>query len=289
MNNSRCISILVIIISILSSWAGSMGILSPDPVDGKEHISIRGERIEIYGAGIYRQMSSKVAVQGIAQDYVTIFLGVPLLLISLFLAVKGSLKGRFMLAGTVLYFLVTYLFYLCMAMYNEFFLVYAILIGSSFFCLLMILSNFELNNLKQRFSTQAPVRFSGYFLIVNSILIALLWLKVVLPPLLDGSVYPQQLEHYTTLIVQGLDLGLMLPLTFISGVLLIKRTGWGLMAGLVFLIFLSLLMTALTAKLIGMYNFGANVMPAIIIIPIIDLIAIFCSIVMLNQIKKVQN
>ena len=31
-----------------------------------------------------------------------------------------------------------------------------------------------------------------------------------MPPLLEGSVYPVEVQHYTTLIVQGLDLGLLL-------------------------------------------------------------------------------
>ncbi|NMB81333.1 MAG: hypothetical protein GYA14_05900 [Ignavibacteria bacterium] len=44
-------------------------------------------------------MSTEVAIQGIAQDYITLFAGVPLLLISLFLARKNSLSGLLILAG----------------------------------------------------------------------------------------------------------------------------------------------------------------------------------------------
>jgi hypothetical protein len=60
-------------------------------------------------------MSAEVAPQGIVQDYVTLFLGIPLLFLSLFMANNGSLRGRFLLSGALGYFLVTYLFILLWA------------------------------------------------------------------------------------------------------------------------------------------------------------------------------
>jgi len=68
-----------------------------------------------------------------------------------------------------------------------------------------------------------PRRYLGVFLLVNAGAIAPLWLGVVLPPLIDGSIFPVELEHYTTLIVQGMDLDLLLPLAVVTGVLLLRR------------------------------------------------------------------
>lgn len=83
------------------------------------------------------------------------------------------------------------------------------------------------------------MRFAEGFLVFNAVAIGLMWLQVVVPPLLDGSIYPAQLQHYTTLIVQGLDLGLLLPLSAVSGVLLMRRTPMGCLLGPVYLVFLS--------------------------------------------------
>lgn len=69
-------------------------------------------------------MSSDVAIQGITQNYVTLFLAFPFLIFALFRFRNGSLKGKFMLAGVLNYFFLTYLFYMNMAMYNAMFLVY---------------------------------------------------------------------------------------------------------------------------------------------------------------------
>lgn len=233
-------------------------------------------------------MSAEVAIQGIAQDYITLFLGIPLLAGSLFFTVRRSLTARFILAGTLFYFFVTCLFYLVMAMYNELFLVYTILLGTSSFALGLILFSFDLNALKGHFSADEPLKSGGVFLQNNAVPIGFLWLSAIVLPLPDGSIYPQAVEHYTTLIVQGLDLGILLPLSFYSGFLLFKKKRAGFLPGPVCLIFLSLLMTALVAKIIFMGFHGYNIIPAIFIIPLIAVISVGLSCKLLQDLKAIK-
>ena len=131
----------------------------------------------------------------------------------------------------------------------------------------------DLAQLSVHLTHRRSMRFAGGFLVVNAVLIGLLWSSVVVPPLLDGSLYPVSLQHYTTLIVQGFDLGLLLPLSIVSGVLLRRGTTLGLLAGPVYLVFLSLLMTALVAKIVAMALTGVNVIPSVFVIPMITVIA----------------
>lgn len=286
MKNQRAISLLVLCIVIFSSVAAATGIFSNEGPGPYEYQSIRGETITIYGKGIYQHMSAELAPQGIAQDVVTLFLGIPLLILSLHLTRKGSLKGRFLLAGTSGYFLVTYLFYMAMGMYNNLFLVYVALMCTSFFTFILTLLSFDLGNLKTYFSSNTPVKFVGGFLVFQTIMIALLWLGRVVPPLIEGTV-PLGLEHYTTLIVQGMDLGILLPSALLAGVLLIKRSPFGYLLGTVYINFLVILMTALTAKVIGQMILGVDVgVPVIIIIPFFNLTTILCSFLMLRNINK---
>ena len=231
-------------------------------------------------------MSAEVAPQGIAQDVVTLIIGIPLLFFSLLYTRRGSLKGRFILAGTLGYFLVTYLFYLVMGMYNPLFLVYTALLCTSFFAFMVTLFSFDLNELPQIFTESVPVKSVGEFLILNAIFIALLWLEIVVPPLLDGSVIPVQAEHYTTLIVQGLDLGLLLPLAVAAGILFIQRKPIGFLAAPVYLVFLSILMIALIGKIIAIGLLGQNIIPVVFIIPAIFLVSITLTVLVLNGIKS---
>jgi hypothetical protein len=289
MKNQMSITILSSIIVILSAIAAFSGIFSSAGPGPFEIESIRGETVQIYGEGVYRHMSAEVAPQGIAQDFITLIIGIPLVIVSLIYTRKGSLKGRFLLAGTLGYFLVTYLFYLVMGMYNELFLVYTALLGTSFFAFMITLFSFDLNRLPQIFGESVPLKTAGGFLILNALLIALLWLEIVVPPLLDGSIIPIQTEHYTTLIVQGLDLGLLLPLAVAAGILFIWKKPMGFLAAPVYLVFLSILMIALIGKIIAIGLLGQNIIPVVIIIPAIALASITLTTLVLNSIQPEFN
>lgn len=286
MKLKKMVGALIFGIILLSVAATLSGIFSGHGRGKFDYESIRGQTVTIYGEGIYKHMSADVAVQGIAQDYVTLIFGIPLLLISFLFARKNSLKGRFALAGVAGYFFVTYLFYMCMAMYNELFLIYVALTSLSFFTFLLTILSIDIENIRSGFSEKLPVRCIGGFLIFNSIAIAFLWLSIIVPPLLDGTLYPAAVEHYTTLIVQGMDLSLLLPFSIIIGFLLIKRKPFGYLFAPVYLVFLSLLMTALVAKIIGMSLTGVSAGPAIVIIPVFDLVAIGSAIVILKEIEN---
>jgi hypothetical protein len=123
------------------------------------------------------------------------------------------------------------------------------------------------------------------FLIFTSVTIGLLWLSIVIPPALDGSV-PVETEHYTTLVVQALDLSILLPASFISGVLLIKRNPYGYKLASVYIIFLAILMTALTAKVIAMRSLGYNVIPVIFIIPVFNACALVLAGITVKSFNK---
>jgi len=286
MNKKKTITILVILIIVVSAITTVIGIFSSQGPGAFKYETIRGQTITIYGKGIYKHMSEDVAIQGIAQDYITLFIGIPLLLISLFLMWKGSLRGRFILAGTLGYFFVTFLFYLIMGMYNKLFLAYAFLMGASFFSFALTIMSFDLNELSDIFSHKTSEKFAGGFLIFNAFAITMLWLKIVIPPLINGTIYPEQLQHYTTLIVQGMDLGLLLPIGAVSGVLLIQKKPLGYLLGPIYFIFLSILMTALTAKLIAMGINGYNIIPAIFIIPVFAFISLIFTVLLLKNIKN---
>lgn len=286
MKNSKPVTVLVILIVLASIAAAAAGIFSGGGPGQYEYESIRGEKITIYGKGLYQHMSADVAIQGIAQDYITLFAGVPLLIISLLLSRKNSLRGQFLLAGILGYFLVTYLFYLAMGMYNTVFLVYVFLLGTTFFAFLLTVFSIHGRGGVSFIKSERLIRNAGIFLIINSVMIALLWLGVVIPPLTDGTIIPREVQHYTTLIVQGFDLGLLLPAAFITGLSALRKKPLGYLFTIIYLIFLSLLMTALVSKILFMAAAGANVIPVIFIMPSIALISIIFSALLLRNIRE---
>ena len=254
-----------------------------------DYTSIRGNTVNIYAKGLYHHMSAEVAIQGIAQDYITVFIAIPLLLIFMCMYRKKPMIALFLLSGTLLYFLVTYLFYTAMGMYSFMFLVHVILLSLSFFAFTIALILLFRTIPEYHFSKDTPTKFVGWFLMLNAFSIAVLWLEIIISPFFKGEIYPVNLEHYTTLIVQGFDLALLLPTAFVSGFLLVKNNYYGYIFSTVYVIFLSFMMTSLVAKIIAMAINNVNVIPVIFIIPTFSIVAILCSCFMLKNLKHTKT
>lgn len=285
MNHRRTIILLTSLIIVLSSIAAGIGIFSNEGSGPFEYKSIHGENVLIYGKGVYGYMSAELAPQGIAQDFVTLFLALPALLVSLGYSLKGSIRGRFVLTGITAYLFVTYLFYLAMGSYSYLFLVYVMLLGTTASSLTINMLSLGQIDLQRLLKTKAPVKKAGLFLIFNGIAISLLWLGRIVPPLIDGSIYPDGLDHNTTMIVQGFDLALLLPLSIISGFLLYRKSEAGILLGLIYLVFLSILMTSLTAKIIYMGILGQNIIPVVFIIPVFMITAYGLSYCLIRNLR----
>lgn len=286
MKYSKKLKILVPIIALASATEALFGIYSNDGGGTFWYKSIRNEMVQIYGRGVYRHMTTDVAVQGIAQDYVTLFLAIPLLFVSFYFSLKNSVKWKLVFSGVLLYFLLTYMFYIGIAMYNEMFLVAVLALFTSLFAFILNLISFDFDEIKNHFETPKTLRRASIFLIVVAVMMASLWFSVIIPPMLDGSFYPKTLAHYSTLIVQGYDLGIFLPLAFISGILGLQKHPFSYVLVPTYLFFLSVLLSALLSKVIFMANVGANVIPVIFIIPTLLSVTLFFALRCFKNLKN---
>lgn len=280
-------SLLVLGIVVLSLTASAYGVFSNQGSGKYKFHSLHGETVAIYGEGLYQYDSVSVAAQGIAQDAVTMILGVPLLIISLYLSRKGLLKGKLLLAGTLGYFLYTYASYSFLLMYNPLFLIYVMIMSASFFAFTMAIMSFDLENLGSYFSPELPVKFIGSFLIFMAAVVGLMWTGMIIPPLINDTV-PLELEHYTTLVIQALDLGFVVPTAILSGVLLIRRKPFGYLLASVIIIKEITLLTAITAMVTRMTLAGVKVsLVEMTIFPLFNLVAIYSLVLIIKNIKEV--
>jgi hypothetical protein len=179
------IGLLVWLIILLSFVATSYGIYSNQGQGEHEYKSIFGETIPIYGKWLYQHESVSMASQAIAQDYVTLFIGIPLLIFSHYFSRRGLLKGRLLLTGTLGYFLYTYVSYSFLAMYNSFFLIYVLVMSASLFAFIFVMMSFDIQSLPRYFDKKLPVTFIGSFLLFVSSVFALMWLGKIVPALMN--------------------------------------------------------------------------------------------------------
>ena len=282
----RSISLLTIIIALLSLIASAYGIFSSGGPGGYEFKAFSGDVIQIYGTGLYQDNSISLVSQGIAQDIITIILGVPLLIISLLLFRKGLFKGKLLLAGTLGYFLYTYISYTFLWMYNSMFLVYVILMSSSFYAFTLTLMSFDMKNMNSYFNEKIPVKFFSGFLFFLAALLSFMWLGMIIKPLLHGT-FPVALEHYTTLVIQAMDLAFVVPTAILAGILLLKRKPFGYLLASIITIKGFSMSTALTAMIIGQILAGVVVSPDIVIVfAMLNLVIIYPMVLLLKNIKE---
>lgn len=266
---ARRLTLLILTLAVLTTAAAAAPFLLTEGPGPQGHTSVRGVEVTTHGFGPYRHMPGDVAVQGLAQDAVTLAVGIPALLLTLLWARRGAHAGHLALSGVVGYLFVQYVLYLAMATYNELFLLWVALVLVSSQALFRLLLAVAPSAFAQATVSQGTRRYVGGFLLVNGALISLLWLQVVVPPLLDGSLYPAGLNHFTTMIVQGFDLALFLPASLIAGYAYLKRRPAGKLLAPVYAVFVSLQMLALLAKIGWMAMIGVSAGPALVIIPLL--------------------
>ena len=217
-----------------------------------------------------------------------LIIGLPLLLISLYIYRKNLLKGKLLLAGTLGYFLYTYTSYSFLCMYNSFFLIYVMLMSLSFYAFTLTMMSFNLETISSCFSKKLPVKLIGGLLIFMDISVGMMWLGIILPALKQG-IFPKLLEQYFTLTIQVLDLGFVVPTSILAGILLIKRKPFGYLLTSVMIIKEVTLLTAIVVMIIVQIHSGVNVgLVQILMFPIFDVILIyFITLIMRNIDEKI--
>lgn len=283
---SKIVTWLVLLIALLAGVAAGFGVFWQGSDPHTSFVTQRGQTVDIQGSGLYKYDSVLLASQGIAQDVVTLFMGVPLLVISLWLYRRNLLRGKLLLAGTLAYFLYTYILYAFNTAFNSLFLVYVALSSLSLFALLLTLMSVEIAGLPGHFTSKLPRKSIITFLFIAASFLLVAWLGRIGPAYLDNKP-PVGLENATTLGIQVMDLGLIVPMGYLGGYMLLKRNAWGYLISAVMLVKVFTLGTALCAMIIG--QLIANVEVAVvevIIFPLLSLAGIILTLLLLINLKE---
>jgi hypothetical protein len=215
---------LVPLIFILALIAAAAGLW---PGEGTSYplTNFRGEQVTINARGLYYWDTVSSAAQMQANDLVTLALGLPLLAVSFRLTLRGSLRGRLLLTGTLGFILYTYISMCFGAAYNQLFLVYVALFGLSLYAFILSMLSFDLKALPAHFSEKLPRGWIAGLLFVAAAFLLLAWLGRIAAANAPGAI--PALENVTSMFIQAMDLALIVPLCILAGVLLLRRSAWG--------------------------------------------------------------
>lgn len=283
MKKNRSIYILICLISVLSVVVSLVGILSSGGPGSYDFQAITGEQVSIYGIGIYALDSVSVASQGIASDVITLFIGVPLLILSLILWHKESFRGTLLLTGTLGYFLYTYTSYVFLWMYNPLFIVYVALMSLSLFSFIIMMMSMDYAHITTYFSPKLSIKLYATYQYLIGIFLFVLWMGKIFPSISEGAT-PVGLEHYTTLVIQGMDLGFIVPVAILSATLLIKKKPMGYVITSVVLVKGFTMLLAISGMMINMmiHDVTMEIVPTIMFFTL-AVVSIFIFIKLLSQ------
>ena len=186
-------------------------------------------------------------------DVVILFVALPVLVLSMILARRGSLRAQLTWAGTLTYILYNAVIFAFATAFNPLFLLYVAMLSLAFWSLVTLFTQVDVDTIRTHFAAKTPVRFFAGYLAVISLLFLITWLKQIIPALFDSAA-PAFLAGTIMLTspVHVLDLGFLLPLGFLGAVWLWQKKSWGyLLAGL-----LMVMMTIETASIAVDQYFG---------------------------------
>lgn len=250
MKNSRYLLIISCIIIPLALLAAGVGFFKGQISQPFSFDTLRGESVLIQGGGIYKYDSVSSASQEVGQDAVTLFIGIPLLIVGIVMTKKGFLRGHLLLTGGLGYFLYTYASMSFLTAFNSLFLAYVALFSLSLFGFILALSGIDPKYLHDRLDKRFPRKTTALFFLVVAAFLCLAWLKLVVPPMISGEP-PAGLESAITMVIQSLDLGIIVPTSVITAILLLKKQPWGYTLAVVLLIKVFTMGAALIAMVIN--------------------------------------
>jgi hypothetical protein len=267
MKTYRAVIRLSLLIAVLACVTAGISLFLPDDGSAFSFITLRGQTVEMYGQGIYRYdtLFSGAGFRG--QDVVTLFLGVPLLLLTVVYYRRSSLRGALLLIGMLSYFLYAYASMAFSAAYNSLFLLYVALFSASFFGLVITVLSIDLQGLASHFSDRFPRRAPAALMFASGGVTLVVWLSPLVQALVQGSP-PKLLDSYTTMVTYALDLAVITPAAFLAGMLILRRRPLGYLLAFALSGIIVMLLPVIVAGTVSQISVGVRFTQGEIIGPI---------------------
>jgi len=226
MRTSRRAVWLASLVGVLATIASGAGLVWPQAGEPFSFTSLHGQTVPMYGRGLYRLDSLVIGAGLRGTDAVTIGVCLPLLVASIRLYGRGSLRGAFLLVGALAYFVYQSASMALGAAYNSLFLVYVAYFSSGLFALGLTWTSIDLAALPRRVLPGFPHRGASGFLFAAGAVLGLVWVIDIVGAQARGEV-PATLGSYTTVITYVLDLAIIVPAALMAGTWLRRRVPAG--------------------------------------------------------------
>jgi hypothetical protein len=266
---SRAVVWLAALLGALAAVTATIGLFWSSGVGPATATTVWGQTIDLYGQGLYRHDTPFAGAGARGADAVTLVLGLPLLATTALLYRRGSLRGALLLTGVLTYLLYVYgSLAFGTVVYNELFLAYIASFAASLFALVLACRSIDLGTLPGDRRASLPRRGLATFLFISGAILIAVWFGMgLLPALLRGGP-PDRLDSYTTPVTYTIDLGLIMPLVVLAGVLVLRRAPLGYLLACPLLALEASLAPLIAGQTVAQLMAGVVLTPAQIVGPL---------------------
>ncbi len=234
----------------------------------------------------YSQETINWALQAMAQDYINLFLVVPLLLVTTFYLPKKALGAFLIWLGLLLYLVYSYALYSFFIHFGPLFLVYVAILGLSFYSFLGSLIGLDWSIIGHNFA-KVKTRMASRLLLIIGIMFYALWASDIIRALINGGL-PQDVDKIGLFVnpIQVLDMAFLLPGAIIVSHLLRQKNVLGQVLTVPFLTFFITMGAAIISIMIVLSQGGFSLpWPQMIMMGIIIIVSSFVTVRFLKNLN----
>jgi len=229
----------------------------------------------LFVRGLYRD-APYLAIQAFAQDFITLAVVLPTVLISAWRASRGSDRGRLVCLGALVYLVYSYVIDAFVVRYNPLFLVYVALLGCALYALIGGLVTTDMAGIRARFTERTPIRTVSTFLALLAITFYVVWLSEAVPAALAGRT-PLSVQQNGTPsnAIHVLDMAWILPACLIAAVTIARKTPLGYTLAGALLSFTVLLVLAVLSMVVFIVRAGYPiVLPQVVMFGVFSVLSV---------------
>lgn len=234
MKQEKLIQILCCIILGIGIIVTVVGVFYENGGLPYEVVNIWGDKVKMYGNGLYAHDTYFKAPIQRGSDGVNLFIGMTLFAVVIWLNQKKSIKYKVMRVS-----MVAYILYLAISLafgvaYNSLFPLYLMYFSISLYTFILCMVTLDADEVGKKIKQGIPHRGIGIFLIFAGLSV-FVWLIDIIGAVKTGRP-PEIIGTYTTEITFLLDLGVIAPAAFIASYLILHKKNLGYLLSSILLI-----------------------------------------------------
>ncbi len=196
----------------------------------------------LYPAHLYP--TAELRQSYLTNDVINLLIGLPIILIAVWLARRGRLLGLLLWPGALLYGLYNYIAYVFGLPFGWSTLVYLVIVLGSGLAIFDVLKSVDVQSVAGQLADAVPVKTSGWILLLFGLLFFLRAVSMIVDAFVARTGLPASEQGVVIADV------LISPLWVAGGSLLLRRKPWGYMSGLGLLFAVSMLFIGLIGLLL---------------------------------------